>query len=86
MYTIYMIGNGGLLLFRPTPALAVVLALWSVLTYLRAGYEERVLREAFPEYALYRQRVGRFGPRLWHRRREGAPRANPEVATGGATR
>ena len=33
--------------------------------HLRAGQEERLLSEAFPGYATYRQRVGEFFPRLW---------------------
>jgi protein-S-isoprenylcysteine O-methyltransferase Ste14 len=73
MYTIYALGYAGLLVLRPTPTLAVLLVGWCALTYFRMGYEERVLMEAFPEYALYRTRVGAFGPRLRWSRSEGAP-------------
>jgi protein-S-isoprenylcysteine O-methyltransferase Ste14 len=45
-----------------TLALAVALI---VLLRLKAGREERWLREQFPEYADYARRVARFVPGLW---------------------
>jgi protein-S-isoprenylcysteine O-methyltransferase Ste14 len=36
-----------------------------VLLRLKAGREERWLREQFPEYADYARRVARFVPGLW---------------------
>jgi protein-S-isoprenylcysteine O-methyltransferase Ste14 len=68
IYASYALNYLGLLLFRPSLVLAIVLVLWAGLTYLRMGYEERVLTETFPAYASYRERVGAFGPRLWRRR------------------
>jgi protein-S-isoprenylcysteine O-methyltransferase Ste14 len=78
IYTIYGINYLGVILFRPSLVLAIVLACWAALTYVRMGYEERVLTEAFPEYASYRKRVGAFGPRFWHRT------ADPNTAGRGA--
>jgi len=40
--------------------------IWLAVLRIRMGYEERVLREEFPEYASYRRRVGALGPRLRH--------------------
>jgi protein-S-isoprenylcysteine O-methyltransferase Ste14 len=67
MYATYAIGFIGLLLLQPGIPLAAVIAVWCIVTYVRSRYEERVLTEAFPEYNAYRQRVGAFGPRIWHR-------------------
>ena len=36
----------------------------SVLLHLKAGFEERLLRKAYPEYKAYALRVGRLIPRL----------------------
>ncbi len=68
IYAIYAVGYAGLLLLRPTAVLVFLLVLWCALTYLRVGYEERILMQAFPAYRDYCQRVGAFGPRIWRRR------------------
>ncbi len=73
IYAAYAINCLGLILVRPSLALVIVLVCWAALTYLRLRYEERVLSEAFPAYASYRERVGAFGPRLW-RGRGASPR------------
>lgn len=41
----------------------------SVLLHVKAGFEERLLRKAYPEYEQYAHRVGRLVPRLpsWRR-------------------
>ena len=36
----------------------------SVLLHVKAGFEERLLRKAYPEYEQYARRVGRLVPRL----------------------
>jgi protein-S-isoprenylcysteine O-methyltransferase Ste14 len=56
----------GLLMTRPTIALALVLIGWAVCMALRMRYEEAILTGAFPEYAGYRRRVGALAP--WPRR------------------
>lgn len=54
----------GMLLLHATPAFAVVFAVWLVLLHFRVGYEEHVLSAEYPEYDVYRQRVGAFAPRM----------------------
>jgi hypothetical protein len=49
----------------------------------RVSYEERVLAAAFPGYADYMLRVGRFAPRLF-RRRPSSAAAQAETANPGA--
>jgi protein-S-isoprenylcysteine O-methyltransferase Ste14 len=36
----------------------------SVLLHIKAGFEERLLRAAYPEYEAYARRVGRLIPKL----------------------
>jgi protein-S-isoprenylcysteine O-methyltransferase Ste14 len=72
IYTGYILQYVGMLLMRPTPQMAIVLAAWGVLLRIRIRYEEEVLTAAFPEYAAYRARVGAFAPRLT-RARPAAP-------------
>ncbi len=36
----------------------------SVVLHVKAGFEERLLREVYPEYEAYARRVGRLVPRL----------------------
>ncbi len=63
IYAMYLLINGGLWLRHPSVPFAVVLLIWLVLLMSRIRAEERVLADAFPEYAAYRRRVGAFGPR-----------------------
>jgi protein-S-isoprenylcysteine O-methyltransferase Ste14 len=64
IYAAHLVGYAGSLMLHATPPFALVMLVWFVALRVRIGYEERVLTEAFPEYASYRQRVGAFGPRL----------------------
>ncbi len=64
IYAMYLLINGGLWLRHPSLPFAVVLLAWLGLLLIRIRAEERVLTEAFPEYAAYRRRVGALGPRL----------------------
>jgi protein-S-isoprenylcysteine O-methyltransferase Ste14 len=64
IYAVYIVNFIGIWLHSVTPAFTAVMALWFVLLLIRVRYEERVLAEAFPEYADYRRRVGAFGPRF----------------------
>jgi protein-S-isoprenylcysteine O-methyltransferase Ste14 len=55
----------GLTLQFLSPMAIVVLAMQLCLQLYRMGYEEQVMREAFPEYADYAQRVKRLVPGLY---------------------
>jgi protein-S-isoprenylcysteine O-methyltransferase Ste14 len=62
LYTIELLGIAGLAIQFQQPW-AVLLALSATaLQVLRSVYEERVLLEAYPEYAAYRARTARFIP------------------------
>jgi len=63
IYCMYLLTYGALLLVRPTPMFAAAYAAWTGLLILRIRMEERVLLQAFPEYADYRRRVGALLPR-----------------------
>jgi protein-S-isoprenylcysteine O-methyltransferase Ste14 len=64
IYVAETIGTLGLfLVYRSWPAVAVC-ASQIVLQLIRAGYEEDVLRRAFPDYADYASRVPAFVPGL----------------------
>jgi protein-S-isoprenylcysteine O-methyltransferase Ste14 len=67
IYALYFLQYAGLWLIFPTAALACVLAVWAGLMFARMHFEECVLMAAFPEYAAYQERVGRFAPRLRRR-------------------
>lgn len=64
IYSGYGLQYVGLWMNYPSFALAVVLTVWVCLTLGRIRFEERVLAQAFPEYASYRRTVGALGPRL----------------------
>lgn len=64
IYSSYLIAYLGLWISTPRLAVTVLLLAWFVMLRIRIRYEERVLGEAYPEYAAYRARVGMFGPRL----------------------
>jgi protein-S-isoprenylcysteine O-methyltransferase Ste14 len=74
VYTGYFVQYIGMLITFPTLPFALVLLVWAALMVDRMYLEERVLREAFPEYAAYKARVGALGPVLL-RRTPRAPRA-----------
>ncbi len=77
IYALYFLQYAGLWLIYPTGALAAVLGAWFALTFARMHFEERVLAAAFPEYASYQARVGRFAPRLRRRAAAHAPADGP---------
>jgi protein-S-isoprenylcysteine O-methyltransferase Ste14 len=64
IYCMYLLTYGALLLVRPTPMFAAAYLTWVGLLIVRIRLEERVLLQAFPEYAEYRSRVGALLPRL----------------------
>jgi protein-S-isoprenylcysteine O-methyltransferase Ste14 len=68
----------GLLITRPTLAIAIALVLWAICMRLRMRYEEAILSSVFPAYADYRRRVGAIIPK-WSARRE-------TITDGGAER
>jgi protein-S-isoprenylcysteine O-methyltransferase Ste14 len=55
----------GLTLQFLSPMAVIVLAMQMALQLFRMGYEEEVMREAFPEYADYELRVKRLVPGLY---------------------
>lgn len=61
VYTGYLAQYVGMWLLFPTLPLGVVLFGWFLLMADRIRHEERVLGNAFPEYADYRRRVGALG-------------------------
>jgi len=64
IYAAHILVYTGAWLLRPTLVFGIVLLVWLLLLRVRVGFEEKVLTAAFPEYERYRERVGRFGPRL----------------------
>ena len=64
IYATQLLEYAGIWMLHATLPFAAVLVMWLVVLRVRMGYEERVLREEFPEYVSYRQRVGALGPRL----------------------
>jgi protein-S-isoprenylcysteine O-methyltransferase Ste14 len=64
IYTTYLFAYLGLWISTPRPAVTAVLLLWFGLLLRRIRLEEAVLESVYPEYAVYRQRVGMFWPRL----------------------
>lgn len=82
MYASYVLTYGGLVVLRPTVAMVLIYAFWVTLTRYRIECEERVLTDAFPEYADYRREVGAFGLKIRRRRAksEAAVRAGVTVS------
>lgn len=73
IYASYLLQYGGVVIAYFTPALMLVYLAWFVVMMLRVSYEESVLASAYPEYAEYRRRVGKFGPHFgWHPRASSA--------------
>jgi protein-S-isoprenylcysteine O-methyltransferase Ste14 len=77
VYAGYILQYGGLTLAYLTPALWAFFLVWWGVLMLRISYEESVLSATFAEYEAYKQRVGRFMPRL-------IPDAPPNVENAGA--
>lgn len=55
---------GGSLIYANWLSAALTTALFVPMMTWRAKQEETLLAEAFPEYALYRERTGRFFPKI----------------------
>jgi protein-S-isoprenylcysteine O-methyltransferase Ste14 len=66
IYATQLLEYVGIWMLHPTAPFAAALVGWLVIVRFRIGYEERVLRDEFPEYESYGRRVGAFGPRLRH--------------------
>lgn len=66
IYATQILVYSGIWMLHATIPFGIMLVAWFALLRVRVGYEERVLRAEYREYGSYRQRVGAFGPRLWH--------------------
>ena len=64
LYTGHFIMFFGSLLLRLNAAAITMYVLFCIGQVIRAGIEERKLLQAFPRYADYRSRTGRFFPRI----------------------
>jgi protein-S-isoprenylcysteine O-methyltransferase Ste14 len=64
IYATQLLEYLGIWMLHATVAFAAALVGWLIIVRVRMRYEEQVLRDEFPEYASYQQRVGAFGPRL----------------------
>ena len=64
LYLAYLLSYAGLAIQHPTVQILVLMVAWFAMTWARIRYEEGVLMAVFPEYALYRTRVGALGPIL----------------------
>lgn len=64
IYATQLLEYLGIWMLHATVAFAAALVGWLIIVRVRMRYEEQVLRDVFPEYASYQQRVGAFGPRL----------------------
>lgn len=62
MYSGVLLIGWGLALRAWSPVALVAAVLLTVLLMVKARYEERLLRGAYPGYAAYAARVGRFVP------------------------
>jgi protein-S-isoprenylcysteine O-methyltransferase Ste14 len=67
VYTGYFAQYLGMLMTLPSVAFALVLLVWTAAMVDRMYLEEAVLRQAFPEYADYKRRVGALGPVVFRR-------------------
>jgi protein-S-isoprenylcysteine O-methyltransferase Ste14 len=71
IYATQILIYSGIFLLRASPVAGLALLVWLAVVRVRIGYEERVLCAEYPEYELYRSRVGAFGP--WPRARHAVP-------------
>jgi len=71
IYATQILMFSGFTLVHLTLVHGVVLIAWLAVLHLRVQYEERVLCAEYPEYELYRARVGAFGP--WPRMHHTVP-------------
>ena len=63
IYLSYLFQHGALAIAMPTRQMIAAFTAWFGTVLVRIQLEERVLSEAFPEYAQYRRRVGVFWPK-----------------------
>jgi protein-S-isoprenylcysteine O-methyltransferase Ste14 len=63
IYSAYLLQYAGILLMRPSWALAVIMVAWLCLLVARIRLEESVLGATFPAYAVFQRQVGMFTPR-----------------------
>jgi protein-S-isoprenylcysteine O-methyltransferase Ste14 len=82
IYAAYALQYLGMWTGHFTLPFGLVVLAWMALIATRIHYEEMVLEGAFPEYAAYRQQVGRFAPRLFP---AGTPREQRRPLTHGLT-
>jgi protein-S-isoprenylcysteine O-methyltransferase Ste14 len=71
IYATQILIYSGIFLLRASPVAGLALLVWLAVVRVRIAYEERVLCAEYPEYELYRSRVGAFGP--WPRARHAVP-------------
>ena len=64
IYSAYVLQYVSLLFLRPSGGFALIVIAWCLLLFVRIRLEEKVLTAAFPEYQLYRERVGALVPRI----------------------
>jgi len=64
LYLAYVLSYAGLTIQHPTIQVAIIMAVWFAMMWARIRYEEKVLTVVFPEYVVYRARVGALGPIL----------------------
>ena len=69
LYMAYFLGFGGLALVVNQPLIWLAYLVFIVFEVVRALAEERVLNQAFPDYASYRHQTGMFWPRLGGRQK-----------------
>jgi protein-S-isoprenylcysteine O-methyltransferase Ste14 len=66
VYLATLIQGTGIILLYPSIAALLIYTVETVLQIIRMGYEERVLRDTFPEYDDYARRTSaRLVPRLY---------------------
>jgi protein-S-isoprenylcysteine O-methyltransferase Ste14 len=68
IYATQILSYAGIWMMHATVPFTIAGLGWLAILRARVEYEERVLRAEYPEYNLYRLRVGAFGPRLWRSR------------------
>lgn len=65
IYTGIMMGFFGFAIIADSGYKLMVAAILSILFYFKTIYEEKRMVEVFSGYLEYKQRTGRFFPRLW---------------------
>jgi protein-S-isoprenylcysteine O-methyltransferase Ste14 len=65
LYSGVMVAGLALLLSRPTLVVGLAFLMMVLVTNARAGMEERMLEQQYPEYAVYKKGTKRFIPFLY---------------------